>query len=253
MEYINLLEINIKMLVKKSILILLLSILSFGVEIQPLTENIEPWQIKNGDKLSGVGVEIIREIQKRIGNTKEIKVLPWNRIYNMCLKKEGYAIFSTSRTPKREKLFKWVGPLYSNEFVFFKHSSNKKVYTTLEDAKKASSVAVVKNDVAEQTLQEMGFKNLKIDFGKNNQMSLQKLLNYNVELVPSGRVTSRYKMKQLQLEKEIVQTEIPPFLPNSLYIAFNIKTDDSTIRKWQKALDDIKEEGLYDKIMQKYR
>jgi len=38
-----------------------------------------------------------------------------------------------------------------------------------------------------------------------------------------------------------------------LYIAFNKNTPDTIIEKWQKALDDIKKDGTYQKILNKYR
>lgn len=241
------------MLLRKLILLFYLSTFSFSLEIQPLTEHIEPWQIKEDNKLSGMGIDVVKEIQKRIGNKKKIKMFPWNRVYNMCLKKEGYAIFSTSRTKKREKLFKWVGPLYSNEIVFFKHKDNKKIYKTLADARGAKLIAVVKNDVTEQILQEKNFKNLNIYFGDSSQINLKKLLDKKIELIPAGKISSAYKIKKLSLEDKIIETKIPSLISNELYIAFNINTDDKTIKKWQNALDEIKKEGLYTKIINKYK
>jgi ABC-type amino acid transport substrate-binding protein len=48
-------------------------------------------------------------------------------------------------------------------------------------------------------------------------------------------------------------TKIPPFLKSTMNIAFNINTDDDIVQKWQKALDDIKADGTYDRIMKKYK
>jgi len=38
----------------------------------------------------------------------------------------------------------------------------------------------------------------------------------------------------------------------NLYFAFNKDTSDEIIGKFQKALDEVKKEGLYDKIISKY-
>jgi polar amino acid transport system substrate-binding protein len=225
----------------------------FADNIQPLTENVEPWQIKDTNGLSGIGVEIIQEIQKKINNKKKILVLPWNRIYNMALKKEGFAIFSTSRSKKREKLFKWVGPLYLNQLAVYKHIDNKKTYKTLDDARKAQFLAVTKNDISEQYLSSKNFDNLLVSFDKNNQLNIQKVLEKKAELIPSGEISTEYKIKKLGLENKIIKTKIPPFYKNELYIAFNINTSDEVITRWQKALDEIKADGTYNKILKKYK
>jgi polar amino acid transport system substrate-binding protein len=44
--------------------------------IQPLTETWTPYQIETKDGLKGISVDLVREIQNRIGNTKDIKVFP---------------------------------------------------------------------------------------------------------------------------------------------------------------------------------
>merc|ERR1711879_76565 len=95
--------------------------ISYADDIQPLTETWTPYQMETKDGLSGISVDLVREIQKRIGNKKEIKVFPWNRGYNLTLEKKGYALFLTTRSKKRENLFKWVGPISSMKLVFFKN------------------------------------------------------------------------------------------------------------------------------------
>jgi len=223
------------------------------IKIKLLTEEMSPWQMKIGNKLVGSSVEIIQEIQKRLGNKEKIIMLPWNRGYNMTLKKKGYALFSTTRTQQREKLFKWVGPLFAIENSMFKHIDDKTIYKTLEDAKKAKSIIVVNNDVQEQYLTKMGFKNLKIRFNKSAPSNIQYLLKKKAQLIPLTSSTGNYLMNQEGLKDKIILTQIPPFNKNDLYIAFHIDTPDFIIDKWQKALDGIKRDGTYQKIIDAYK
>lgn len=225
----------------------------FAYQIQPLTEPLSPYQIVRNNILSGISVDIVREIQKRIGNTKKILVLPWNRAYIMTLKKEGFALFSTVKTKQRENKFKWVGPIGKVEIFMYKNVNNHKVYKTLNDARKVKSIAVIKNDAVTQYLQAKHFHNLNIAFSRSSKTNLEKVAANQSELFPMNGVTASYRIKELGLKGIIVKTKIPPFIKKDIYIAFNKNTPDNIIKKWQKALDEIKKDGTYNKILGHYK
>ena len=222
-------------------------------KIKLLTEEYMPFQMITDGKLTGISIEIVQEIQKKVGNNEKIRLYPWNRGYNLTLKKEGYALFLTTRTKKREKLFKWVGPIINYDVLFFKLKSNTKKYHTLTDAKKAKSIGVDKNDVKEQFLIENNFKNLQYKISGNKQSNLEKLVNNQIELWPSGHKSALYMIKKYKLQNKVVATKIPLFVQASLNIAFNKNTPEFIIKKWQRALDDIKKDEVYSKILNKYK
>ena len=90
-----------------------------------LTENFPPYNMAEGgknfardDKISGIAVELVREMFKRAGVNYSLTLrFPWERIYKMALEKPGYGVFVTARLPEREKDFKWVGPLGPDDWV----------------------------------------------------------------------------------------------------------------------------------------
>ena len=221
--------------------------------IQPLTETWTPYQIESENGLSGISVDLVREIQKRIGNTKEIKVFSWNRGYNITLKKEGYALFLTTRSQKRENLFKWVGPISSMKLVFFKNHFRKDLnINSLEDAKRVKSIAVAQKTIAQEKLLEYGFKNLDINSLAN--YSLKKLQEDKTDLYPVEYHAFKYKLKGMDLEDKIIPVKMrEPIYESKLYIAFNKQTDDKVKKNWQNALDEIKADGTYERILNRYR
>lgn len=222
-------------------------------DIQPLTEIWTPYQIETKEGLSGISVDLVKEIQKRLGNRKEIKVFSWNRGYNLTLKKKGFALFLTTRSQKRENLFKWVGPISSMKLVFFKNSFRTDLdINSLEDAKKVNSIAVAKKTISHEKLLEYGFKNIDVNTLAN--YSFKKLQENKTDLYPVEYNAFMYKLKGLNLEKSIVPVKVKePIYESQLYIAFNKQTDDKTIEKWQKTLDEIKKDGTYQKILNNYQ
>ncbi len=221
--------------------------------IQPLTETWTPYQMETKNGLTGISVDLIKEIQKRVGNTKEIKVFPWKRGYDITLNKKGYALFLTTKSKKREDLFKWVGPISSMRLVFFKNASRKDLkINSLKDAKKVDSIAVAQKTISHEKLTEYKFQNLKVNALAN--YSLTKLKENKVDLYPVEYHAFMYKLKKMGLDKKIIPVNMKEAIYESkLYIAFNKQTDNTIINKWQKVLDEIKSDGTYKQILNKYK
>lgn len=233
-------------------ILLFINILFSEDNIQLLTEKWIPYQIETKDGLKGISVDLVKELQKRVGNNKEIKLFPWKRGYNITLRKKGYALFLTAKSDKREKLFKWVGPVASMKLRFFKKASRKDLdIKTLEDAKKVSSIIVATDTISNQVLTNLGFENLSVNTIANYR--LEKLLEGKTDLYPIEEDAFSYRLKELNLQKEIIPVKMKPFYESKLYIAFNKETDDKIISKWQNALDEIKADGTYKKILERYK
>ena len=81
-----------------------------STELTVLTENLPNLNYLKNSELVGLSVEIVREIQKRIGSHEQIRVYPWARAYNLALKEENVVLFSITLTKARKDLFKWICP-----------------------------------------------------------------------------------------------------------------------------------------------
>jgi len=236
-----------------SIYLITLVVLNASGDIQPLTEEWTPYQMETKNGLTGISVDLVKEIQKRIGNKKEIKLFPWKRSYYITLNKKGYALFLTTRSKERENKFKWVGPISSMRLVFFKNNyRDDLVINSIEDAKKVKSIAIAEDTIAYEKLIEYGFKNLEINSFAN--YSLKKLQDNKVDLYPVEYHSFLYKLRKMNLEGKIIPVKMKePIFESQLYIAFNNQTSNDIIEKWQKALDDIKNDGTYEKILARYK
>ena len=91
-------------------------LMALSASAQPLIilcENDPPAQFRDVEgNLTGYTVELVREIQKRVGNQDEIKMVPWARGYEMIQKYPDVVLFQMSRSAEREKMFNWVGPVH---------------------------------------------------------------------------------------------------------------------------------------------
>lgn len=204
------------------------------------TEESPPSTIVRGDTLSGVSVEIVREIQKRIGDSTRIDVFPWARAYSMATTTPDFILFATTRTPEREPLFTWVGPILSIKWGFFAMRSKARRLCSLEEAKAGVIIGTYKDDAREQFLKSQGFTNLE---SSNSQMlNIRKLKAGRIDLLVSTNIGTATMPESCGL-KPGDMVNVFTFKEVELYIAFSKGSDEATMAAWQKAFDEMQGDG----------
>ncbi|MBM7623908.1 substrate-binding periplasmic protein [Sporohalobacter salinus] len=238
---------------KLSCLALILALLfSFGTYAKSLTiitENYPPLNYKEQGKITGPSVEIVREIQKRVGSNSKIKLYPWTRGYNMALNKANVALFSTTRTKKRENKFKWVGPIAEMKSVFFAKKGSNIEINSLQDAKQVNTIGTLMGDATEQTLEKKGFTNYS--GVSKNSLNLKKLLAGRIDLWYTRAINAKEFCKKAGVDFDKLEPVYTVKSPE-LYIAFNKNTPDTIINKWEKAYEELRKEGFIKKVLKKY-
>lgn len=202
----------------------------------------------NGE-LRGVAPEVVREIQKIVGDDSLLKETPWLRGYEQAQKLPRQALFAIVRIPEREKLFKWVGPIFGEGDYFFKHRGAPLTIRTLDDARRVGRIAVRKDGYTHQALAAKGFTNL--DVGPSYESSYMKLIEDRVDLVLMGERTYYYMVKQAGLDPAEFERTDCKFGDSAAWLAFSLDVPNETIEQWQAALDSLKENGVYQKIMER--
>jgi len=220
---------------------------SFAQELEIITEEFPPYNYNYKGQPAGISTEIVQKILQRLGHKNNIKILPWTEGYNHVLHNENTMLFSTTRTAEREELFKWVGPLIPNNTVFFAKKGTSTVINSLNDAKNVRSIGVYKDDSGEQLLLEKGFSNL--DSVVDNKENITKLASGKIDLWIINELTGKHMIKEAGLSNEI--EKVYEVQSDYMYIAFNKKTSDELIKKWQDILDQIKIDGTYTQMLSK--
>jgi len=242
-----------KRCVLAALLLLVLTVTAQAQGLKIITENAPPLNYTEDGtetgKLTGQAVEIVKEIQKRIQDTTPIEVMPWARGYDLVQKEANVMLFSTTRTEAREKLFQWVGPVAVNDWVFVAKKGSPITISSLDDAKKVGSIGAYKNDSRELFLKEQGFTN--VDSVDDPATLLKKLVSGRNDLW----LSDKDEYKEVAKANKVDAADLTPLYTvkrTELYMAFSQGTDAGTIQKWQKAYDDLKADGTYEKIVAKW-
>lgn len=218
--------------------------LVFYTEEQPPLNYID----QDGD-VSGRSTVMIREIMKRINIDAPIHLLNWTTGYNTVLTTPNTAIFSTTRTHQRDSMFKWVGPIASVEYSFFGRDDFNIPVNTLADVRNAGIVATVGNTGRHQTLQSSGITNLLLC--EDDKACVEAVLSGKAVLWFGTKDMYAQNAKRLSKQMDKI-VEVWPFMTRGMYIAFNRNTPDEEIAVWQTTLDEMKDDGTFDMIAERY-
>lgn len=234
------------------LIIMLVCINLVAVKVTIVTEDLPPYNYLENEKVVGVGTEIVQTAFKNAGVDFEIKVLPWARAYNIAQKQENTLIYSMGRNEKRENLFKWVAPIvpYSINVYKLKSRTNLKI-KGLDDLRKYT-IGVVRDDFRMQFFEKEGFKSGEnLDVAAHDDFNLKKIIAERIDFVPINSLSiiplcNRNKIDVNQFESvlTIIDTE--------LWMAFSKQTDDAIVKKVIDAVNKMKADGTYDKIISKY-
>ena len=210
-----------------------------------ITEEFPPYNFTDSDgKVAGISTDIVRRILKRVGHADNIEVLPWTDGYRLAREEDYVILFSTTRSPAREKLFKWVGPLVPNNSALFARKDSGMVIDTIDDARKVDAIGVYRDDFGELLLKEKGFTNL--DAVLENRMNVPRLLDGGIDLWIANELTGRYLIARAGAGDRI--DKVLAVQKDDMYIAFSRNTPDEVISRWQRVLDEFKADGTYGQI-----
>lgn len=237
--------------------ILLLTILFFLISAQSLpsteliilTENLPIVNYIKDGEVVGLSVDIVKEIQKRIGSREQIRVFPWVRAYRLALEKENVVLFSTTRTKERENLFKWVCPLTTKRDILIARKGAGITINSLEDAKKVQRIGTIRDDSKEQFLKSHGFTNLEPV--SDEQKNAQKLIMGRIDLWANKQPGLKTICDLAGVNYDEFE-EVFHLRKIDLCIAFSKKTSDSIVLQWQKAFDEMMDDGTVQQIRKRW-
>ena len=220
-----------------------------SAELTILTENLPPLNYVKDGEIVGPSIEIVEEIQRRVGSVDKIQVYPWARAYKMALEDENVVLFGMTHTKAREDKFKWVGPLATKRDILVAKKGSGIKISNLDDAKKVSRIGTLRDDTRERLLKSRGFTNLEPV--SDEQLNAQKLVLGRIDLWA-------YKIPGLRTVSELAGVdhnellEVYHLREIDVSIAFSKKTSDSIVQKWKKAFDEMLADGTIMQIRRRW-
>lgn len=237
-------------------IVIMLSLLAGIVsaqEITVVTEEMIPFNYTENGEAIGLSTEVVKATLDKAGLKAAIKFYPWARAYLMVSEQPNVLIYSMARTPNREELFKWIGPIASMKEVLFKLGKRTDIaIQSLDDAKKYK-IGVVRDSGPHQVFLKNGFEEGKqLEVVARGELNMKKLLQGKIDLFAQLEWVAAIEMKKAGLpfnELEVAFT-VAQF---DLYMAFSKQTPDDVVDRVKKAFEELKAGGFLQTTEEKYR
>ncbi|HKW38945.1 MAG TPA: transporter substrate-binding domain-containing protein [Burkholderiales bacterium] len=216
-----------------------------------VTEENPPFNYTEQGKVVGMSTEIVAELGKRSAIPLEIKSMPWEQAYIAAQRDKETCIYSTARLENRERLFTWIGPIATNQWVLLAKSDFAGSVKVVEDARKYR-VGVVAKDAKIEFLMSKGVTDLR-EVGEDGLIPPRlglarddpdRLDLWATSAYGARRTAARANVKNLKLVLNL--RRVP------LYLACGRNTSPQTVRALSQAFERATKDGSLRRIAGQY-
>jgi polar amino acid transport system substrate-binding protein len=224
--------------------------------LKVITEEHAPFNYIEDGKVTGFSVKIVEHLISATGvclDRGKILYWPWQRAYLAALSEPNVMIFTTTRSPARESLFKWVGPIYQREQRLYKLKIRKDIHiASLADAIKYQAVAT-KKSANYDFLVKNGFSpGVNLISANYTDSKFNMFLSGRGDIAFFLPIEIRFLLRQKGIPTQDVEKLNIKQGDLYYYLAFSKKTPDAIIVRFQQALDAMKADGQYKMILNEY-
>jgi polar amino acid transport system substrate-binding protein len=217
--------------------------------VQLVTEEYPPITFMRDGKPAGIVTDMVREIAQRNAIPDNVRLTTWKNAYNMTLLHPNVVLFSADRTPEREELFHWVGPVGRNSAILFAKKGSGIRIASLQEAREVGAIATTTDWFTEQHLKREGFTNLVSS--KDPVDNVKQLMNGEVQLsiftnltIPEIVKDAGYSMEDLAPVYTVSHSDF--------YIAISKGTPAGIVKQWRDTLNELKRDGTFEEIYRSY-
>lgn len=217
-----------------------------------LTEQYAPFQSVNSEgEYAGFSIDIVNALSQHVEFDVDVQMMPWSRAFNIAKTTPNTFIFTISKTEERMNFFTWVGDFYQVEDVIYCSSKRDDIVVKSIDDVKNYTIAIPRADVALDVLHLREENAEKIYLVNNQKQAIQMLSLGRVDLNFNNRIGFSNEVKALGLSSDNFEVALK-VNQSPFGLATHKQTDKFFIKQLGTALKEIKENGKYQEIVDKW-
>ncbi len=213
------------------------------------TEEYPPFNMTDAQtgRPTGIAVDKVVEMLHRANAPFTITSYPWARAYEMALKLDETCVFSTSRTPEREAMFTWIGPLARSDWAIFARASDTRRPETLDEVRPFT----IGSYLGAATGEYLKLHGYRVDLSNSEAQNIPKLVNHRIDYWATGELLGKYMIGKAGLTGQIVP--LFKFELSELYVACNRGMTAERAGKFNRILKEMDRDGTNAMIERKYQ
>ncbi|MCO5365043.1 transporter substrate-binding domain-containing protein [Pseudomonas alliivorans] len=233
------------------LLCLLLSAPARADHYQVVTEEWPPYNYSENGQITGMTTEIVRAIMNVTGHDLTIVLAPSMRASLILKMRPRTIMYSMFRTPEREHVYKWVGPILEEAIHPYQLAAAPPV-TSLEQLLHAPQITTRHAGLLPDMLQSLGFKNLDKSATESVQLYRMLLSDRTAIIIGDTDAGVAYQSRQLNIAPGTLRQIPIELYRSSLYIAFSRDCEDDVVDSWSSALETLRQSGELERIQRRY-
>lgn len=214
-----------------------------------LNAEYPPFEFKKDNVITGFDVDLLEAISKKVGFKYTLNHMSFDGLIP-ALKagKIDVIISSMSATPMRAKQVDFSIPYYEGQTLYMKQKDNVKLVN--KESIRGMRVGVYIGTVQEQAINKIR-EEYKLNVVPSDSIfgAIMNLKNRKVDIVVADYATARGYLKE---NKELIGFHKEYDGGKGLSIAFDKGKYTELLEQINNAIEELKQEGTYGKILEKY-
>ncbi|WP_394129098.1 substrate-binding periplasmic protein [Shewanella maritima] len=218
-------------------------------DVMVLAEEWPPISFIEDDHHKGYAVELVEQLQSRLGEQGKVIFLPWARAQQIGRSKPNTLIVAMAKNNVRLQHHIFLGPIAQGNMILLTRADNDTSFNSLEQVKQLGTIGVYRDGACEHYLRENGFTDLSVaSFPKQ---TLQQLIKSRIRFWCQADLGIHYTFKKLGEDPTQVKSALH-IKPLVLYFAFSKSTSSQVVQKWHQALSEYKTTEDYRHLYKKW-
>ncbi|MDC7717826.1 transporter substrate-binding domain-containing protein [Vogesella sp. DC21W] len=212
----------------------------------PLTILAEEWPpfvyLNALDQPAGMAVDIVQQLQQRTGDTAPMQLKPWDQANALLHSQPDHMMFTLGDTDDNRRDFTQLGPIMIASVTAYSLSRHAAALASLPAARLAGESTVTAQDsIAEAAALEAGFRPHRT---RDREQGLRLLLANRVRLWVEANTAVAPLLRFTGTQAQAI-APVSTLSSLPLYLSFSRGTAPDTVRRWQRALEGMLQDGSY--------
>ena len=206
------------------------------------TENFVPYNYIRDNEIVGINIELVKKacVIAKLDCTFEL--LSWPRAFKFAQHNSMSGLVSVSRTPEREPLFKWVGPLVFGQACLYKLKRRSEIPVLEKRQLKNYTIGLIRNDVYQSIFNGWGLvENDDYLVYSERYEDIKAFVAGRLDLILASNYTLAHYLEPTSISIDEVEPvfHIEDYDLGGNYLALNLATKPKLRASLQRALETI--------------
>ena len=226
-------------------------LLAHGARVEALrvvTSHLPPLVTEDGGARPGALHEVVAELCRRSALAPAVQFVPWKRALFLAASVPATAIFPLTRLAERERQYRWLAPLFEENYVFLA-PRGRAFDVRNAPGMLALRITLIRGSTLKAVLWKMGYKNF-VEAG-----SVDEVHRFLVAGIADAAYGELSIVRNL-LRSRMAVDEFDVSAPVSRTVAWLAGSLDFTAanaERFQNIMRDMKADGTYFAILKRYQ